>query len=140
MVLHGRGWGDNLAVRHGVTPPSLGDDLRSLRLPHNVVFSLAGRAGLLVTAAFLLVPLLTIVGQVRHPSDLVPSAVVLSARGGLAAAVATGMTDIYLESPQGGVVYWSLIGFLWWVAARPLDPAAVDGRPLARGGVARSNP
>ena len=44
MVLHGRGWGDNLALRHGVTPALAADDPRVLRLPHNIFFSLVGRA------------------------------------------------------------------------------------------------
>ncbi len=54
-----------------------------------------------------------------------PPVMVQAARGAVAAAVTTGLTDIYLESPQGGIVFWALIGFLWWTAASPL-PASTS--------------
>jgi hypothetical protein len=122
MVFHGTGWGDNLAVRHGIVPPVSADDPRVLRLPHSVFFSLAGRAGLLVAVVFLAIPALTVAATYRpRPRDdlVVP---VQGARGAIAAAVTTGMTDVYLESPQGGVLLWSLVGFLWWATA-PHDRA-----------------
>jgi hypothetical protein len=117
MVLHGTGWGDNLAVRYGIVPVTA-DDPRLLRLPHNVFFSLAGRAGLLVAVAFLAIPALSVVATYRsRPRDdlMVP---VQGARGAIAAAVTTGLADVYVESPQGGIVLWSLVGFLWWATCR----------------------
>jgi O-antigen ligase/polysaccharide polymerase Wzy-like membrane protein len=122
MVLHGTGWGDNLAVRYGVVPPISADDPRVLRLPHSIFFSLAGRAGLLVAVAFLAVPVLTVAatGRLRRPRDDLGDLVglVRGARGAIAAAVTTGLADVYLESPQGGILLWSLVGFLWWATAR----------------------
>ncbi len=125
MIVHGRGWGDNLAVRHGVVPASIADDPSVLRLPHNLFFSLVGRAGLLTAVGFLAVPVLTIARTFRRPlpgDGLAPA--VQAARGGIAAALTTGMTDIYVESPQGGIVLWCFIGFLWWATAHPLGPGA----------------
>jgi hypothetical protein len=128
MVLHGRGWGDNLALRHGVTPALAADDPRTLRLPHNIFFSLVGRAGLLTAIGFLLVPLLTIIRTFRGNGAPTARPLVEAARGAVAAAVTTGLSDIYLESPQGGILFWSLIGFLWWAATPPLGTGAQDGR------------
>lgn len=133
MVLHGGGWGDNLALRHGVTPSLAADDPRVLRLPHNIFFSLAGRAGLVTAIAFLLVPLLTIVRTVRGTGGGRERPLVEAARGGVAAAVVTGFSDIYLESPQGGILFWCLIGFLWWTAAPGIGPAPPSGDRPTRG-------
>ena len=133
MVLHGRGWGDNLAVRHGVTAEIAGEDPRALRLPHDVFYSLAGRAGLVTAVGFLLVPVLTVARTFRRRPHGTPTPVaVQAARGAVAAAVTTGLTDIYLESPQGGIVYWMLIGFLWWAVASPVRVAGVAGRGRRR--------
>jgi O-antigen ligase/polysaccharide polymerase Wzy-like membrane protein len=129
MVLHGTGWGDNLAVRYGVVPPIDADDPRVLRLPHSIFFSLAGRAGLLVAVAFLAVPVLTVATTYRSRprDDLDDLAVpVQGARGAIAAAVTTGLADIYLESPQGGILLWSLVGFLWWATATRLDSGSTS--------------
>jgi hypothetical protein len=46
--------------------------------------------------------------------------VIQAARGAVTAAVVTGLTDIFIESPQGGILFWSLIGFLWWACAPPV--------------------
>jgi hypothetical protein len=123
MVLHGFGWGDNLAVRYDVVPPGADRDPRVLRAPHNMFFSLAGRAGLLVAVGFLLVPVLTAARSLTRPGRHGRSFAVEGARGGVAAAVVVSFSDVYLESPQGGIVLWSLVGFLWWVAAPHVDDA-----------------
>lgn len=132
MVLHGHGWGDNLAIRYRVVDAAALDDATVLRLPHNIFFSLAGRAGLVTAVGFLLVPLLTVlrtfsVSSGRPP----PSRMVQGARGALVAAVVTGLFDVYLESPQGGILLWSLIGFLWWATAPAVERTSADGdRPV----------
>lgn len=118
MVLHGRGWGDNLALRFGVVQAEDADDPLVLRLPHNIFFSLAGRAGLLTAVTFIAVIIISIAStrrsQLGHAADR-PS--VRAARGALAAALAAGLTDVYLESPQGAIVLWTACGFLWWATA-----------------------
>jgi hypothetical protein len=117
MVLHGHGWGDNLAIRHGIVPPWLADDPLVLRLPHNVFFSLAGRAGLALAVAFVTVPVLTLAQSFgsQPPGDA--GVLVEVARAGVAAGMTTALADIYVESPQGGILVWSLVGLLWWLRA-----------------------
>jgi O-Antigen ligase len=128
MLLAGYGWGDNLAVRYGVVPSSAADDPRVLRLPHNIFFSLAGRAGLVLAVAFIAVPVFTIARTFRGGGST--SLPVQAARGALAATLAAGLVDVHLESPQGGILLWTLTGFLWWAtAARLPEPRAV--RPPA---------
>jgi hypothetical protein len=127
MVVHGHGWGDNLAVRYHVVAPVATDDPRVLRLPHDIFFSLAARAGVLFAIAFLFVPIATVARTFDRRYRKRPSVAVEAARGAVVAAVVTGLTDIYLESPQGGILFWSLIGFLWWATA-PLPAGAGDAR------------
>lgn len=117
MVLHGYGWGDNLAIRYDVVPPGADRDPRVLRAPHNIFFSLAGRAGLAVAVGFVLVPILTVARSFRRRGQHDRSFAIDGARAGIAAAVVVAFSDVYLESPQGGIVMWTLIGFLWWVDA-----------------------
>jgi hypothetical protein len=129
MVFHGRGWGDNLALRHGITPSVPPDEERVLRLPHNLFLSLAGRAGLMMAIGFIAVPVLTIA---RTFSGSSPAPLtVQAARGGIAAALTTGMADVYIESPQGGIVIWVLIGYLWWATASPLPEPDLSVEPVA---------
>ena len=127
MVLHGHGWGDNLAARYGVTPATADQEFTALRLPHNIFFSLAGRVGLVTAIALVVVvPILTISPTFSGRAGLPVPPMIQAARGAVAAALVTGLTDIYLESPQGGILFWSLVGFLWWACA----PAA--GREAAQ--------
>lgn len=120
-VLHGTGWGDNQAVRYGVVSEDEADDLRVLRLPHNVFFSLAGRAGVVTAVGFLAVLALTVAHAFRSPAAATRSPAVEGARGAVAAAAVVALSDIYLESPQGAILVWSLVGFLWWATARGLS-------------------
>lgn len=129
MLLHGFGWGDNLAVRYGVSPPPQGDE-PALRLPHSIFFSLAGRAGVATAVGFLLVPLLTIGSTFRRRAPSPAPMMVQAARGAVVAGIATGLTDIYLEAPQGGILFWGLLGYLWWAVAKPIDNAVPDGRDV----------
>ena len=128
MLLHGQGWGDNLAIRYDVVPPGADRDPRVLRAPHSILFSLAGRAGLVTAVGFLLVPVLTVARSFTRRTRHGHSFAVEGARAGVAAAVVVAFSDVYLESPQGGIVLWSLIGFLWWVAA-PRDDGRAEPRP-----------
>lgn len=122
MLLHGHGWGDNLAHRYGIGLQRDLDDPLVLRLPHSIFFSLAGRAGLLAAVAFLTVPAATLARSFRRERRAMP---VDMARGGVVAIVVTALADIYLESPQGAILFWSLVGFLWWTSAPRLDEGAL---------------
>jgi hypothetical protein len=125
MVLHGYGWGDNLAVRYGVVAPSVTTGPHVLRAPHSIFFSLAGRAGLVVAVGFMAVFACTVVPTFR-PSGLTSRSVALqAARGGFVAALVTALTDVYLESPQGAILFWSLAGLLWWGTSAPVGDEPV---------------
>jgi hypothetical protein len=136
MLLHGHGWGDNLAVRYGIASHNTADDPRALRVPHNIFLSLAGRGGLAVAVGLVVVvPVLTIARTFRHQSGQPTPRTVEAARGGVVAALVASLTDVFLESPQGGIITWSLLGFLWWTCAAAVEPGrhveagAPDRRP-----------
>lgn len=130
MLLHGHGWGDNLAIRYGIASHTAADDPRALRVPHNIFLSLAGRAGLAVAVGLVVVvPVLTIGRTFRRQPDQPTPRTVEAARGGVVAALVASLTDVFLESPQGGIITWSLLGFLWWSCA----PAVEPGRHLEAG-------
>jgi hypothetical protein len=135
MILHGHGWGDNLAVRYGVVPPDAADDPQVLRLPHSILFSLIGRAGVVFAVAFMAVPVLTVARSFRPRAGIAVGPVVAGARGAVVAAVVTGLTGVFIESPQGGILFWSLIGFLWWATA---DHAIEDGPVVEEGAASRT--
>jgi hypothetical protein len=132
MLLHGHGWGDNLATRYGITSHGAADDPRALRVPHNIFLSLAGRAGLVVAVGLVVVvPVLTIGRTFRRQRDQPTPRTVEAARGGIVAALVASLTDVFLESPQGGIVTWSLLGFLWWSSAPAVEPGGnVGAGPL----------
>ena len=56
---------------------------------------------------------------------------VQAARGALVAGIATGLVDVYLEAPQGGILFWSLLGYLWWALAKPIDGAVPEAPAVA---------
>ena len=139
LFLHGYGWGDNLAIRYGIAARDAAEDPRVLRLPHSFFFSLVGRAGVAFAVAFALVPILTIGRTFRPAARGRSSPLVEGARGALAAAVVTGLFGVYIESPQGGILLWNIVGFLWWATSAPRDPRDVwsgsteDERSVALG-------
>lgn len=116
MIVNGKGWGDNLAIRYGIRKSQDAADPTVLRLPHNIFFSLAGRSGLIMALGFLTVIGGTVAStqspRIGRDSDRIS---VRAARGGIVAAVVIAMTDVYLESPQGAIPLWCSCGFLWWV-------------------------
>jgi hypothetical protein len=127
MVLHGTGWGDNLAVRSGIDGPALADDPLGLRLPHTIYSSLAGRAGVVVACVFVAIPLVTLARTYRRRAgDAHAPLAVEVARAGLTAGTVSAMADIYFESPQGGILLWSLIGLLWWIASPAMRSDPID--------------
>lgn len=128
MLLHGYGWGDNLAVRYGIKRSLPGDE-PALRMPHSIFFSLAGRAGVVMAVGFLLVPVLTISSTFRRRAPCPAPTTMQAARGALLAGIVSGLVDVYLEAPQGGILFWGLLGYLWWAVAKPIEPT---GRVVVR--------
>ena len=108
----GKGYGINLADDDGF---QVGD--RSLRAPHNGHLNLLARGGvpgfvlwLAVQAAFAVTMLRAAASAARSGKRLW-----LGVVGWVfvywAAAMVNMTFDVYLEGPQGGILFWSLIGF-----------------------------
>ena len=95
-------------------PDALSDPL-ALRYPHNIFFSIEGRAGLASAIIFVLIGVGSILKSFRLSLSGDDVRVLQSARGLVACALTVAMTDVYLESPQGLILYWSAIGVLWWL-------------------------
>lgn len=125
----GPGWGTNLATKYDIsTRFASADRFVALRLPHNFVVGLIGRVGFALTALFLAVPLLalrrTLPDWLRTPRSTHP--VHRAVLAGLIAQIAVGLTDVYLESPQGAIVFWMQIGVAWWIGTpRPQPRSAM---------------
>jgi hypothetical protein len=127
MLLAGNGWGDNLTQRYHGQDQSVGDP-RALRSPHSIFYSLLGRAGLVTAVGFLFVPAATVARSLVRSGDAARSRIVEGTRGAVVASVVTALADVYLESPQGAILLWSMLGFLWWATAPPVGPS-VDSEP-----------
>lgn len=128
MVISGHGWGDNLAERYHVLTSIAASDPRALRLPHSIFFSLLGRAGIVTAVLFFAAIAATLV----FPRNRPPTALGLidvTARAGVCAAVIIGITDVYIESPQGGIVLWVNVGVLWWIKSVASDRRQPTLRP-----------
>lgn len=124
MWLRGNGWGTNLAAKY-LAPDSVPDTaFTALRLPHNTFFSIAGRAGVLAAALYLSVPTATFVRARSSRVARRTSPLFLALQSTLVAGVAVGLTDVYIESPQGGILFWSVCGALWWWALPRQSPHA----------------
>jgi hypothetical protein len=123
-ILNGFGWADNLAVRYGVIPPDAGADPQALRYPHNIFFSLAGRAGLVVTGLFMAVPLLAVATMRRASRGASSKEKLLmeAATATIVGALLVAFTDVYLESPRGLVLFWTSLGLSWWLIRRESSP------------------
>jgi len=127
--LSGPGWGTNLATKYGVANNfGLSQEFVALRLPHNMVIGLVGRVGFVLAALYVAVPVLAVYRT--RPSRLQPelrnSPLRRAAQAGLVGGFAVGLTDVYLESPQGAIVFWVLCGALWWMAAPRLQTASLQ--------------
>jgi hypothetical protein len=111
----GKGFGVNLALQDG--PPNLSKEDTTLRSPHNgnmTVLARMGVPGLVIWAALNLTFAFRLIKGYR-----------LAARQGLRfwsgvnlwilcywlAAFINMSFDVYLEGPQGGIWFWSIIGF-----------------------------
>lgn len=116
----GPGWGINLARKYGVSSNiDLPQEFVALRLPHNMVIGLIGRVGFVLAGLYVAVPVLALVASrsARLHASLRDQPLRRAVQGGLVAGFAVGLTDVYLESPQGAILFWLFCGTLWWMAA-----------------------
>ncbi|NGM24202.1 O-antigen ligase family protein [Roseomonas stagni] len=142
LIWTGHGFGLNLATFYGFQV----DVEESLRSPHNGSVTFLARAGVPGLLLWLAVPATLFVGLVRSSRRMRAMGF-----GGmerlngwvlayLAAALVNATFDVYLEGPQGGIWFWSVVGLglgalsLQREALRPLpaDPRAVLPMPAGR--------
>jgi hypothetical protein len=111
----GKGFGVNLATSDG--PPGLSSDDVSLRSPHNVTMTVLARMGLpglflwLALLGTFFVRLISAYRKSVSAGSMFWSGVYLWIIGYWMAAFINGSFDVYIEGPQGGVWFWSVIGF-----------------------------
>ena len=109
----GKGFGVNLADADGFQV--YGD--RSLRSPHNGHLTILARAGVPGLVLWLLVLISFAGGLVRAALRAMREGHEWWARvdlwilGYWAAFIVNGAFDVFLEGPQGGIWFWSLVGF-----------------------------
>ena len=127
----GKGFGINLADDDGFQVNSDG----SLRSPHNGHLTMLARGGvpmlflwLLIQVAFAFGLLRAGVRALRSQSPLLPVIAVLFAYW--LAALINMSFDVYLEGPQGGIPFWSVIG-LGMVAMRATRSPSLAAVPEA---------
>lgn len=122
MWFRANGWGTNLAAKY-LAPDSVPNTaFTSLRLPHSTFFSIAGRAGVAAAVLFLLIPTATFLTSRQQWVKRRTSPALQALQITLLSGVAVGLTDVYIESPQGGIVFWCCCGALWWWARRRRQP------------------
>ena len=124
MWFRSNGWGTNLAAKY-LAPDSVPSTaFTTLRLPHSTFFSIAGRAGVAAAVLYLLIPATTFITSQRSWVQQRSSPLLRSLQITLLGGVAVGLTDVYIESPQGGIVFWCCCGSLWWWTRRRPQPIA----------------
>lgn len=109
----GKGYGINLADSDGFQV----DEERSLRSPHSIHLSILARSGVPGLAAWILFNLTFAVSMLmaflrsRARGQITWSSIHLFILAYWLAFIANASFDVYLEGPQGGIWFWSLIGF-----------------------------
>jgi O-antigen ligase len=131
----GKGYGINLADDDGFQVAG-GAGIAPLRAPHSIHFDILARSGvpgltlwILLQAAFGAAMVRAALRAARARRKLLLAVIAWIFVYWLANLVA-GSFDVYIEGPQGGILFWSAIGFgmaLCGFAASPED--AVDGLP-----------
>ncbi|CAB4365450.1 MAG: hypothetical protein F2681_15890 [Actinobacteria bacterium] len=127
MWARGTGWSTNLATRY-LDPGNTAQQQQqfvALRLPHNIFFSVAGRAGLVAGVLFVLIGAVAVVASrpSRRVRALRSRPLADAFRVSVAAGLVVGLTDVYIESPQGGIVFWCGCGVLWWLVRPRRQPS-----------------
>ena len=124
----GKGYGVNLADEDGFQSPDA-----ALRAPHSAHLNLLARSGVPGLALWLAI-------QVAFATALIRAAM-RAARSGRPvwlgvigwvfaywlAAILNMSFDVYLEGPQGGVLFWSLIGFGFGIASCVKETVPPEG-------------
>jgi O-antigen ligase len=124
----GKGFGVSLAEADGFANPLYPDN----RNPHSAHFDILARAGVPGLALWLAVNACFVAAVLRRrraarrDGDVQGAAVGAWLIAAWAAFVADMSFDVFLEGPQGGIWFWSLVGFgIAWSA----PPAAGARRP-----------
>lgn len=125
----GKGYGINLALSDGILAMHIDEDLRSPHNGHMTILARSGIPGLALWVAFNLAFAVGLYNRFRQAVRLGQEVLARINVWLLAywAAFFVVMTfDVFLEGPQGGIWYWSMIGFgLAFMAAQKRLVAAI---------------
>lgn len=111
----GKGFGINLAVIDG--PPGIDPENAKLRSPHNAnmtVLARMGVPGLFLWIAIQLTFAVRLIHAYRRSMRIGATSwasTYLWILGFWMASIINGSFDVYLEGPQGGILFWAIIGF-----------------------------
>jgi hypothetical protein len=131
-ILAGLGYGDSLAPKYGFT-----DDTGN-RSPHSAHLTFLARSGLpglllwvaLVATLYIVLARAYVVAQVNSQYTL--AKINLWVMAYLTAFFMNMSVDVYLEGPQGGIWFWSLIGLAIALNFARRTSAAAQSRPGRR--------
>jgi hypothetical protein len=110
----GHGFGENLALTYGIITNAGGEYL--LRSPHNVNVTFLGRLGVPGLALWVamniawLVMIWKVFRRARRQGDDLLSGVSVWLIAYWLMAILIASTDVYLEGPQGGIWFWTVMG------------------------------
>jgi len=113
----GRGFGENLAVAHRVSGFEMELDDRPLRSPHNSHMTILARMGVPGAVLWILLNatwlrwLWRLRRRARTSKDTFLEGLSIWILCYWVMFMVNSATDVYLEGPQGGIWYWSVMGF-----------------------------
>jgi hypothetical protein len=123
MILHGDGWDQHLGLRYNVEW-FWGDTLTAPTQPHNILLSLVAHGGVVVGALFAATVAATVTRAHRWRKLHPPSLALDSALAGAVAAFVAALMNPMLDVSLGAVLFWTLVGFLWWMTP-PIPPSSL---------------
>jgi hypothetical protein len=132
MILHGDGWSEHLGLRYDVEW-FWGDTLTAPTQPHNILLSLVAHGGVVVGALFAAAVAATLIRAHRRRKLHPPSLALDGALAGAVVAFVAALMNPMLDVSLGAVLFWTLVGFLWWVSA-PNPSVVTDRRPTSSNG------
>jgi hypothetical protein len=131
----GKGYGINLANDDGFQVLAG----NALRAPHSIHFDILARSGVPGLALWMLLQAGFAIAMLRAAARAARArrgwllAVIAWTVAYWAANLVAGSFDVYIEGPQGGVVFWSLIGFGLVLGRLAAEPDGVsEATPAAR--------